>query len=200
MTRIEVPEGNLAVVVTYFEMTQKPAPSGHQPDVHLSAWPRPDLAEYKSYFREIGDKWLWFGRLSLSDEELQSTIHNPQLEIFKAQSGGKDIGLVELDFSQPEQCEICYFGLIPEVNGKGLGGTMMSEALNLAWRDGIKRVWLHTCTHDSPRALAFYRRSGFIAYKREVEIDADPRLTGLLPIEAGPHIPVIKPLSNQADL
>lgn len=193
MKRVEVPEGNLAVVVTYFEMTQKPAPSGLQSDLTLSEWTRPDPSEYKALFRKIGEEWLWFGRLLLSEEELRSAIHNPQLKIFKAQSDGKDLGLVELDFSQSEQCEICYFGLIPDVNGKGFGGSMMAKALNLAWRDEIKRVWLHTCTHDSPRALAFYKRAGFTAYKREVEIHPDPRLTGHLPIGAGPHIPVIKP-------
>lgn len=193
--KIAVPTSNLAVVVTYFEMTQKPAIVDDRTDLTLTVWNRPDLDEYRALFRQVGDEWLWFGRLLLGDEDLRSAIHGPQIEVFKAQSGdGKDTGLVELDFSQPEQCEICYFGLIPGNSGKGHGSAMMAAALKRAWRSGIKRVWLHSCTHDSPRALPFYTRAGFTAYKREVEIHPDPRLTGHLPIEAGPHIPVIKPI------
>lgn len=195
MAKIEVPEGHLAVVVTYFEMTQRPVFPGDQPDFTLTAWERPDLSEYRALFRQVGDEWLWFGRLLLTDEELRSAIHSPQTEIFRVQSGGKDIGFVELDFSQPEQCEIGYFGLIPEMNGKGYGGAVMAEALKHAWKEGMERVWLHTCTHDSPHAMAFYQRAGFTAYKREVETHPDPRLTGHLPEDAGPHVPVIKAVS-----
>lgn len=192
MTKIEVPEGHLAVVVTYFEMTQKPEISDDQQGLTLTEWEHPDLAEYRTLFRKVGDDWLWFGRLLLTDEELRSAIHAPQIEIFKAQSDRRNIGFVELDFSQPEQCEIYYFGLVPGMNGKGHGGAMMAEALKRAWRDGIKRVWLHTCTNDSPRAPVFYEHAGFTAYKREIEIHSDPRLTGHLPIDAAPHVPIIK--------
>jgi ketosteroid isomerase-like protein len=67
----------------------------------------------------------------------------------------------------------------------------MHEALTRAWRDGITRVHVHTCTLDHPAAVAFYVRSGFVPYKREVEVAPDPRLTGELPPSAGAHAPVL---------
>jgi hypothetical protein len=51
---------------------------------------------------------------------------------------------------------------------------------------------VHTCTLDHPAALAFYQRSGFVAYRRQVEIDDDPRLDGTLPADAAPHVPLIR--------
>ncbi len=191
MTTIAIPGEQLAVIVTYFEMKQKPSAAEEQSDLIFSAWDRPDLDEYRKLFRKIGDKWLWFGRLLMSDEELRSTLYNDKIEIVRIQHGENIVGFVELDFSDPGHCEIVYFGLVPEMNGKGYGRSLMAETLDRAWKDGIERVWLHTCTNDSQRAPSFYQRAGFTAYRREVDMHDDPRLTGHLPMEAGPHVPVI---------
>jgi hypothetical protein len=67
----------------------------------------------------------------------------------------------------------------------------MDAALRHAWRHQPSRVFLHTCTLDHPRALAFYLRNGFTAYKRAIEVAPDPRLTGDAPAHAAPHVPVI---------
>jgi hypothetical protein len=69
----------------------------------------------------------------------------------------------------------------------------MNEAVTRAWARPITRFWVHTCTHDHPGALAFYVRSGFTPYQRMVEVHDDPRLQGLLPEAAAPHIPLIRP-------
>jgi GNAT superfamily N-acetyltransferase len=105
---------------------------------------------------------------------------------------GQEIGMLELDFRSPRQCEIAYFGLAPELNGRGEGRWLMGRALALAWRAGIERVWVHTCTLDSPRALGFYVAQGFRPYARAVETFTDPRLTGALPRTAAPQIPLLE--------
>jgi hypothetical protein len=69
----------------------------------------------------------------------------------------------------------------------------MDTALRRAWAARPRRLWVHTCTLDHPAALAFYQRSGFVAYRRQVEIDDDPRLDGTLPADAAPHVPLIRP-------
>jgi GNAT superfamily N-acetyltransferase len=99
--------------------------------------------------------------------------------------------MLELDFRVEGTCELSYFGLVPEVTGKGNGGWLMGHALALAWRAGVERVWVHTCTLDHPAALGFYQRHGFVPYKRMVETFDDPRVTGLIPAEAAPQIPLL---------
>ena len=61
-----------------------------------------------------------------------------------------------------------------------------------AWARPIARFHVHTCTLDSPGALSFYRRSGFTPVRQQIEIAADPRVTGDLPREAGAHIPLFE--------
>jgi hypothetical protein len=75
---------------------------------------------------------------------------------------GIELGMLELDFRVRGQLRISYFGLVPELTGKGNGGWLMAQALALAWRKGVERVWVHTCTLDHPSALGFYRHHGFV--------------------------------------
>ena len=71
----------------------------------------------------------------------------------------------------------------------------MAHTLMLAWRAGVERVWVHTCTLDHPKALDFYRAQGFEPYARAIETFADPRLAGLLPADVAPQIPLLGPLT-----
>mgnify|MGYP003154783701 CR=1 FL=1 len=104
---------------------------------------------------------------------------------------GHDEALLELKFGDDQECELAYFGLTPKLIGTGAGRYLMNHAIRTAWARPISRFRLHTCTMDSPQAMSFYIRSGFTPYKRQIEIDDDPRLIGLLGSEAGPHVPII---------
>ena len=76
----------------------------------------------------------------------------------------------------------------------GTGGArfLMNRALELAWSRDVRRVWVHTCTLDHPSALAFYQRSGFRPFRRQVEVADDPRLDGTAPRDAAKHVPIIE--------
>ena len=99
--------------------------------------------------------------------------------------------MLELDFRKAGEAEISYFALVPELAGQGLGRWLMAEALARAWRPGVARVWVHTCTLDHPSALNFYRAQGFAAIARTVETFRDPRSLALLPADAAPQIPYL---------
>ena len=73
----------------------------------------------------------------------------------------------------------------------------MAQALTRAWRKDVRRVCVHTCTLDHPKALGFYRASGLVPYTRAIETFPDPRITGHLPRTAAPHIPLIEPPSRR---
>lgn len=63
--------------------------------------------------------------------------------------------------------EICYFGVLPEYQGRGLGKYLLTRAVEEGWRRGANRVWLHTCTLDHPGALPNYLKRGFRAVREE---------------------------------
>ena len=92
-----------------------------------------------------------------------------------------------------ECVEVAYFGLLPRFIGQGLGGHLLTAAVERAWQRGAKRVWLHTCDLDHPAALPHYQARGFRPYKFAIEVSDDPRLTGHLPVTAGGHVPLIRP-------
>ncbi len=183
----DVPAGHIAAIVTDLEMTAPPADPG--PAAPLVRWRNPDLDAYRALFREIGEDWLWFSRLSLPDEALAAILHDPQVELY---AGPDRESIVELDFRQGGSCEVAFFGLVPSMTGRGEGRRLMAAALALAWREGVGRVWLHTCTLDHPAALPFYLSCGFRAVRRRVEVEPDPRLDGRIVPQAASHHPVIR--------
>lgn len=186
-------EGELAAVVTSLEMRAPPRlrPLPASP-LRLVRWAAPKPAAYRALFARVGAPWLWFSRLVPDDAGLGAIIADPAVEVHAAvDRAGIEVGLLELDFRVPQSCEIAFFGLVPELTGRGLGRWLMAEALARAWRPGVGRVWLHTCTLDHPSALGFYRAQGFQPFARAIERFADPRAAGLLPVEAAPQIPLL---------
>jgi GNAT superfamily N-acetyltransferase len=184
----DLPPGKIAAVVTYLEMLGPPAPR-----VGRGPWTLErigDVGRYRALFRRVGEPWLWFSRLVMPEAELAAILADPAVEAFALRVDDEDIALLELDFRKAGAVEIAFLGVAPEAVGTGVGRFLMDEAAARAWARPIQRLWVHTCTFDHPRALAFYRRSGFTPYKRAIEIIDDPRATGHLPVEAGPGIPL----------
>lgn len=188
-----VPDDQIATIVTSLEMRSKPPlrPAPPTP-LELTHWPAPASDKYKALFRRVGEPWLWFSRLVLPEEALRRILDDARVEVYAATDrAGIELGMLELDFRVEGTCELSYFGLVPELTGKGNGNWLMAQALGLAWRKGVDRVWVHTCTLDHPAALGFYRRHGFVPYKRTVESFADPRIAGVLSPDAAPHVPCL---------
>jgi GNAT superfamily N-acetyltransferase len=188
-----VANDQIATIVTYLEMVERPRPAPIPPaPLRLVPWKTPAPDVYRALFRRVGEPWLWFSRLVMSDAELMAIIHDPAVQVFAiTDPRGVEVGLLELDFRALPDCELSFLGLVPGLTGKGFGAWVMAQAKSLAWRKDVSRFWVHSCTLDSPGALGFYQRAGFVPYKREIETFADPRLTGLLSADAAPHVPML---------
>lgn len=193
MSLTPVANDQIATVVTHLEMVERPRPAPIPPaPLRLVPWKRPAPDAYRALFRRVGEPWLWFSRLVMSEEELTAIIHDPAVQIFAVTDPrGVEVGLLELDFRYLPDCELSFLGFIPELTNKGFGKWLMAQAKSLAWRKDVSRFWVHSCTLDSPGALGFYRQAGFVPFKREVEFFPDPRLTGLLSRDAAPHVPML---------
>ena len=191
-----VPAGKLHTVVTHLAMEAPPAvepPPPPVPGVSLARRRGMAVADYLRLYRAIGDDWLWWNRLTWDEARLGAYLAEDETEVYVAEAGSEEIGLMELNLRPAPAIEIRYFGLIPSWIGKGLGGWLLAHALAAARRHRPERVILNTCTLDHPGALAFYQRHGFAITHSEVDIVDDPRLTGLLPLDAAPHIPLARP-------
>jgi len=189
-----VAPGSVATIVTSLEMRERPLPKPiPTSELRLVRWAKPDLDKYRALFRRVGEPWLWFTRLIMPDAELARILNDPRVQVFAVEDRtGVEVGMLELNFRKLPECELAFFGFVPELAGRGHGRWLMAHALALAWRRDVELVWVHTCTLDHPSALNFYRAQGFVAVEREVETFPDPRLHGHLPEGAAPHVPIIR--------
>lgn len=194
----DVPPGKLAAVVTSLEMCA-PAPPRPQSNGSADRWDlrhveHPDSDWYRDLYKRVGEDWLWFSRLVMPHQALAAILHDPLVEVFALWKDDRAEGLLELDFRVDDECELSFFGLTAPLIGSGAGRWMMNHAIERAWSHPsrkIRRFWLHTCSLDHPGALGFYLRSGFVAYRRQIEVADDPRLTGRALKTAAPHVPII---------
>lgn len=116
----------------------------------------------------VGEAWRWREKLVWTDDQWRAYVESDQLQTFVAWYDGSIAGYYELRSEEESGVEIAYFGLAPQFIGRGLGGPLLTSALQEAWRRTNERVWVHTCTFDHPAALANYQARGLRIYKREV--------------------------------
>jgi GNAT superfamily N-acetyltransferase len=194
-----VPDGELAAVVTYLEMTSPADLDAPASPLSLKLVDVPEPEHYRRLFRLIGSPWLWFSRLVIDDAHLATIIQHPKVELYAViEQAGAEVGMLELDFRDAGECELAFIGLVPELAGQGHGKWLLAEAVHRAWREGVERVHVHTCSLDHPAALSAYRRAGFTPFKRAIERFPDPRLLGILPQDCAPQVPLLGTVARAA--
>lgn len=193
------PPALLREVITYLEMSTPvawlhgPAEGCSLPAGLTIAPVRPvALPWYRALMRRVGEPWLWYERLEMSDPDLDAIVNDSSVEVRVMREGGALLGFAELDRRTAGEVEVTFFGLILEAIGRGLGRALMRDVLVSAWSQKPRRVWLHTCNFDHPGALAFYRRMGFRPYRQEQKWTPDPRLSGTLSPTSASHVPLAK--------
>ena len=136
------------------------------------------------YFK-VGEKWNWTDKRPWTDDQWKEYASDLSLRTFAAYFGGQIAGYYELkrtsDGGHPQsgretqiveqkakaEIEIAYFGLLPDFIGRGLGGVLLTSAIESAWSwlPAPTRLWVHTCNRDHPAALANYQARGFQIYR-----------------------------------
>jgi GNAT superfamily N-acetyltransferase len=125
------------------------------------------VATYRALYRDVGERWHWRDRLAWSDDRLAAHLARETVGVYVARVDRATAGYFELERHDDGSVEIAYFGLRPEFFGRGLGGELLTRAVEEAWRLSARRVWLHTCSLDSPRALPNYLARGFQQFREE---------------------------------
>lgn len=163
------------LIVSYLEMTAAPAGKPRPapaPEISIAA-EKPEIDAYLDLYRAIGEPVQWDGRLKMPKPELAHWLSRDSSWIHILRDSGKPVGLCEFDASGFPDVELAHFGLLPEAQGRGLGGFLLDSALRSCWAADPKRVWLHTDTNDHPNARDVYRRAGFRLYAERLETFAD---------------------------
>lgn len=117
--------------------------------------------EYLELYTLVGEIWLWRDRLVWSRDELERYLSSPDVHVWTAHLGGATAGYFELRQHPDRSVEVMYFGLAPPFMGRGIGGWLLSRAVEEAFALGASRIVLNTCTLDAPQALPNYLARGF---------------------------------------
>ena len=159
------------VVTTYLEMHSpdqlRPKRSVDEP-LQIKEAAR-DWRFNRDLYLAVGQTWSWNDKRGWTDEQWKEYGLAPELRTFGAYYDNSLAGYYELRRDEDGGVEIAYFGLLPKFIGRGLGGALLTSAIEEAWRTSpsISRVWVHTCTLDHPSALANYQARGMMVYKQE---------------------------------
>lgn len=155
------------MITWYLEMTDpaqlRPA-ARDLPHAAVTRVEPPDPALNRRMYAEAGGPWQWLDRLPWDDARWRSAIDRPGIETWLVTEHGTTAGYAELEHIGDE-LEIAYFGLLPGFEGRGLGGLLLTAITRRAWELDPRRVWVHTCSLDSPAALPAYQHRGFEIYK-----------------------------------
>jgi len=158
------------VVRTYLELCSpgdlRPADGG-EPRARFAPCDHITVGRYRALYGDVGRAWHWHDRDAWTDDELSVYLAEPNVHVWECYVGQQTAGYFELRQTDDGAVEIVYFGLTGDFIGRGLGGAMLTRAVQEAWALGASRVWLHTCTLDSPRALPNYLARGFSLVRKE---------------------------------
>ena len=184
----------LEVVRTHLELSSpEKLRAAPRPDIdaHIVALDEPTPAEYLELYSRIGGPWQWRDRLAWTESETRAYLTADDVHVFTLDVNGERAGFFELKEHAPDVAEIMYFGLDRRFLGRGLGGWMLTRAVEEAFARGAQRVILNTCTLDAPQALPNYLARGFVitrveTYRVPLE-SAGPTAAGTSP--TGPSSP-----------
>ena len=119
-------------------------------------------------YQFIGEAWQWTDKLSWTDQQWRQLVEADDHRTWVAYCQGAIAGYYELHRPDGQTVEILYFGLAPQFIGQGLGGYLLTHAIQSAWNwTGTTRVWVHTCSNDHPSALQNYQARGMQIYRVE---------------------------------
>ena len=159
----------LDYTVTWLEMTgrsdlpRRPAPDGlslvraHDPPVHF----------FRYLYDAVGSPYEWTDLHEWSDAAVADYVRHEAMHLHVAYAAGCPAGFVLLDHREAPTTDVAYFGLVPEVTGRGIGTWLLLEGVHTAWDAGIGRLTVNTCTLDHPGALPLYRKVGFVPVREE---------------------------------
>ena len=158
------------VVRTYLELhtpAQLRGAAAPDPSVRFVHRGRITPQHYRRLYGAVGHRWHWHDRDAWSDEMLAAHLARPEVSVWECLAGSESAGYFELLKCADGSVEIAYFGLAEPFIGRGIGKAMLTHAVEEAWALQPTRVWLHTCTLDSPHALPNYLARGFTPVRRE---------------------------------
>ncbi|MBL4872891.1 MAG: GNAT family N-acetyltransferase [Rhodobacteraceae bacterium] len=161
----------VSYTITYLEMAQKPSfpyppmPTGG-PTVLLAA-DNPPVRYFLNMYDAVGSEYEWSDQHEKPLLEVKEFLHDPSVTMFSLMRNGWPAGFFILDARVARECDLAYFGLVPEAVGLGLGKYLLHTAILMGWNlPNVTKLTVNTNSLDHPRALPLYQKAGFAPVRR----------------------------------
>jgi GNAT superfamily N-acetyltransferase len=142
---------------------------------------RLDVEQYRAFYNDVGEPWLWWLRRVMPDALLARHLKNPAVATYVLRLDGAPAGFFETESTNWPDVNLNYFGLLPDMIGLGLGRRMLDAAICSVFQGaaGLRGMTVNTCSADHPRALPNYLAAGFSEVRRVREVWDIPRRLGM---------------------
>tara|TARA_B100001996_G_C18492794_1_gene528310 strand:+ start:139 stop:651 length:513 start_codon:yes stop_codon:yes gene_type:complete len=128
----------------------------------------PDFQINKFFYKQVGIKYMWRDRLIWNDKTWIDYTTHKNVKTFVLKKENDLVGYFELILNKEKfETEIAYFGILEYYFGKKYGGYLLSEAIKISFKEGSKRVWVHTCSLDHKNGIKNYLARGMKIFRSE---------------------------------
>lgn len=120
-----------------------------------------------SLYRQIWEPIGGGGRSEWTDQQWIEELSEPGKQAWIAQFGDQDAGMAELGWSGNGDAGFVVIGIVPRLQGQGLGGDLLSRLTQLLWTtpapngQPTTRVWIWTIPDEHPHTIPNYLARGF---------------------------------------
>ena len=149
-------------------------PSQRHPHLTLAEIPASDGARVGSLYREIWEPLGGGGRSRWTDAQWVDELNQPGIGAWVARIDGSDAGMAELEWSATGDAAIVIIGVVPSLQGQGVGGDLLTRLSHMMWHTpgpsgrATQRVWLWTVPDEHSHTIPNYLARGF---SRGADID-----------------------------
>ena len=122
------------LITTYLEMRSpdQRQPKRGDPRFQVREKTERDWRFNRDLYFQVGEQWAWIDKRSWTDDEWRAYAMAPELRTFAGYYDDALAGFYELRRDKEGGIEIAYFGLLPQWIGRGLGGILLSNAIDRA--------------------------------------------------------------------
>ncbi|MEJ1230302.1 MAG: GNAT family N-acetyltransferase [Galbitalea sp.] len=100
-------------------------------------------------------------------QRVRASFENPILRFAVATSPRMGFTMVESGRADPTEALLHYLAVEPGGVGRGVGGALLSDAVEYTKRDGFRSLVLEVRTNNA-RAIDLYWRAGFVPFGDEI--------------------------------
>ena len=127
-----------------------------------------DFQLNKFFYKNVGKNHHWVDRLVWTEKQWIEYVSDKKVKTYVLKFKEDLAGYFELIlYSNKNEVEIAYLGLLEEYQNQKLGSYLLSSAIKNSFLNKPKRVWVHTCSLDHHNALKNYIARGMKIFKTE---------------------------------